>query len=187
MHAEAGQFLLYSEGLLLKQENLAEMEQRVFDAKNLYFALFFITVRTANILSRLDLAKHIWFMSALIISSFKWVSVVQALLYSRSEFSFHEREFLLFFGSLNPVALTKKIGLTAPLHTYGVFNIGFAFNFYAIQLGVFLYGVRDKFYNLFVAGGIIDEMDDFFSITWDARLIGPLCSNFWFDTAKRSC
>ena len=126
-------------------------------------------------------------MNALIISSFKWVSVIQALLYARSEFSFHEREFLLFFGSLNPVALTKRIGLTPPSNTYGLFNIVSVLNSFAIFLGVILYGVRDWFYNLFVAQGIIDEMDDFFSLNWDARIIGPLCSNFWVDTFKRSC
>lgn len=40
LYAEAGQFLLFSEGVLLKQENLAEMEQRVFDVKMLFFSVF---------------------------------------------------------------------------------------------------------------------------------------------------
>lgn len=119
-------------------------------------------------------------MNVLIISSFKWINITQAQAYAVAEFAFHEREYLLFFASLNPTALVRKLTITAPQQTYGFFSIIYIFNFIGIMLSVFFYGLRDFLYKYFVFKGILEEMDDFFGLTWDAKLIGPLYSNFWF-------
>ena len=106
-------------------------------------------------------------------SFFKWVSIKDVVQYSRAEFSFHEQEFLIFFGGLQPLALLKKIYLKTYL-SHGFLNVFNAFNTFAIFFMLLSTGFFDLF-KKYVFGSILwKEVDDFYGVSWDVSIFGNL-------------